>query len=153
MGNRAFSPMPPLPAGYEKIEPIGKGGMGEVFRAFDPRLKRWVALKQVRLDRAGPNRLARFRNEAEALAKLLHSHVVNVHGFTDTAGQAVLEMEYIAGGTFDDRLREWDHEPDARARDAFTPTDATRLIAIPAWYRAVGKRGDRTRNGVRTERH
>jgi serine/threonine protein kinase len=120
--------IPPLPAGYEKSEPIGKGGMGEVRKAFDPRLKRWVALKQVRLDQASSDRLARFRFEAEALAKLAHPHIVKVHGFTDTGGQPVLEMEYVAGGTLEEALR---------TREGLTPpmspTEAARLVSILAW--------------------
>jgi hypothetical protein len=99
------TPMALLPAGFEKSEPIGKGGMGEVCKAFDPRLRRWVALKQVRLDQADPNGLARFQFEAEALAKLAHPHIVKVHGFTDKGSEPVLEMEYVCGGTLEQRLK------------------------------------------------
>jgi serine/threonine-protein kinase len=92
------------PPGYEKVELVGKGGMGEVYKAFDPRLKRWVALKRLGLDQVSPERLARFRLEAEALARLQHPHIVKVHGYAEVGGQPVLEMEYVAGGTLGERL-------------------------------------------------
>jgi serine/threonine protein kinase len=121
-------PLPPPPppaqlAGYEKLQLLGKGGMGEVYKAFDPRLKRWVALKRVRLDQVMPNRLARFRREAEVLAQLGHPHIIKVHGYTEGGGQPVLEMEYVSGGTLQERL---DKGP-------LPPAEAARLLAILAW--------------------
>jgi serine/threonine-protein kinase len=109
--------------GYEKVELLGKGGMGEVYKAFDPGLKRWVALKRVRLEQVSPDLLARFRLEAEALARLAHPHIVKVHGYADGACEPVLEMEYVAGGTLEERLGQ---APLAR-------TEAARLVAILAW--------------------
>jgi hypothetical protein len=78
--------------GHEQVTPLGQGGMGEVFRAFDPRLGRWVAMKQVRLDQSTPGWLARFRLEAEALAKLQHPHIVGAHAYTEQAGQPLLAL-------------------------------------------------------------
>src|SRR5262249_47723736 len=92
-------PRPANAQGFEQIELIGTGGMGEVFRAYDPRLKRLVALKKVRLDQSTPARLARFRTEAEALARLRHPHIVSIHEYREEAGQPVLVMEYVAGGS------------------------------------------------------
>jgi serine/threonine-protein kinase len=108
---------------YESAHPVGQGGMGEVHKAFDPRLKRWVALKQVRLEQIGPERLARFRQEAEALARLQHPHIVKVHGYAEREGQPALEMEYVAGGTLEERL----------GHHALEPGEAARLVAILAW--------------------
>jgi formylglycine-generating enzyme required for sulfatase activity/serine/threonine protein kinase len=113
---------PDLP-GYELPVRVGRGGMGEVYKAFDPRLKRWVALKWVRVDRARAEHLARFRREAEALARLAHPHIVKVHGLTQRDGEPILEMEYVTGGTLEDRLG------DARV----APTEAARLVSILAW--------------------
>jgi serine/threonine protein kinase len=109
--------------GYEMFTRLGVGGMGEVYKAFDPGLKRWVALKRVRLDQVSADRLARFRLEAEALARLAHPHIVKVHGWKESDGQPVLEMEYVAGGTLEDRL----------GKGRLPPGDAARLVSILAW--------------------
>jgi serine/threonine-protein kinase len=109
--------------GYEMHGLLGAGGMGEVHKAFDPRLKRWVALKRVRLDQVRPDRLARFRVEAEALARLAHPHIVKVHGYAESDGQPVLEMEYVAGGTLEKRL----------GQAPLAPAETARLVAILAW--------------------
>jgi serine/threonine protein kinase len=108
--------------GYEQFTPIGKGGMGEVQKAFDPRLKRWVAIKQMRLDTITADRLARFRLEAEALARLQHPHIVKVHACEESDGQPMLVMEYVAGGTLEGRLAE-----------PLPPAEAARLVAVLAW--------------------
>jgi eukaryotic-like serine/threonine-protein kinase len=85
--------------GHEEVTRIGKGGMGEVYKAWDTQLKRWIALKQVRLEHTTPAHVARFRREAEALARLTHPRIVTVHGFVENDGQPVLVMEYVAGGS------------------------------------------------------
>ena len=109
--------------GYEEVTRVGKGGMGEVYKAFETRLKRWVALKQVRLERATPACVARFRREAEALARLTHPRIVTIHGFVEHDGQPVLVMEYIAGGSLEERL----------GQQALPPAEAARLVALLAW--------------------
>jgi tRNA A-37 threonylcarbamoyl transferase component Bud32 len=121
-------PLPIAPAlvdwpDYEQVELLGRGGMGEVYKAFDPRLKRWVALKRVRLDRANLKQWARCRVEAEALARLTHPHIVRVYGLAERDGEPVLEMEYVAGCTLEQRL----------GRDRLPPAEAARLAAILAW--------------------
>jgi serine/threonine protein kinase len=65
---------------YEVLAPLGAGGMGEVYRARDPRLGREVALKVLPEHAAGdPERLSRFRREARAVASLNHPHILAVH--------------------------------------------------------------------------
>jgi serine/threonine-protein kinase len=92
---------------YEVVEPIGSGGMGEVWRATDSALKRDVALKVLPQafveDR---DRLARFRREAEILASLNHPNIATIHGLEQADGQTVIVMELIAGPTLADRLEE-----------------------------------------------
>ncbi len=65
---------------YEVAELLGAGGMGEVYRARDPRLGRDVAIKVLPDDiAADPNRLRRFEQEAKAVAALNHPHILTVH--------------------------------------------------------------------------
>ncbi len=88
---------------YEIISTLGAGGMGEVYRARDPRLKRDVALKVLPATLAADtDRLARFQREAEVLASLNHPHIAQVYGIEEsgTAGTAAvraLVMELVEG--------------------------------------------------------
>ncbi len=116
-------PLLPVLPGYEKVEPIGEGGMGEVFRALDTKLGRRVALKRIHLTKQTPETRTRFRTEAAALAKMRHPHIVGVHAFLEDAGQPILVMEYVANGSLGDRL----------GKTPLFPDDAARLIAILAW--------------------
>src|SRR6202034_2508563 len=91
----------PLPIGYklghyEILARIGAGGMGEVYRARDTKLKRDVALK-VLPDACGrdPERMARFQREAEVLASLNHPNIAQIYGVEEHA----LVMELVAGET------------------------------------------------------
>lgn len=79
---------------YEVVAPIGKGGMGEVYRARDTKLKRDVALKVLPQAFANdPNRLMRFQREAEVLASLNHPNIAHIYGVEDRA----LVMELVEG--------------------------------------------------------
>src|SRR6202142_2580710 len=79
---------------YEILEPIGAGGMGEVYRARDTKLKREVAVKVLPDAFAhDPERLARFVREAEVLASLNHPNIATIHGVEDRA----LVMEFVEG--------------------------------------------------------
>src|SRR5258708_456617 len=81
---------------YEVIEPIGAGGMGEVYRAKDTKLKREVALKVLPDSFAGdPERMARFQREARLLASLNHPNIAQIYGVEDRA----LVMELVEGET------------------------------------------------------
>jgi Tol biopolymer transport system component len=80
--------------GYEVLGPLGAGGMGEVYRARDTRLKRDVALKVVPEAFANnPERMARFQREAEVLASLNHPNIAAIYGVEDRA----LVMELVEG--------------------------------------------------------
>src|SRR5687767_11895442 len=90
---------------YEILGLIGKGGMGEVWRARDTRLKREVALKVLPEELAeDPHRLARFQQEAETVARLSHPHIVTLYSVEEDAGVRFLTMELVEGQGLDQRL-------------------------------------------------
>ena len=91
---------------YEIREPIGKGGMGEVFRARDVRLGRDVAIKMLPSEVAQvPERLARFRREAQVLASLNHPNIAAIHGLEEHEGQPFLVLELVDGEDLSERLK------------------------------------------------
>ena len=91
---------------YEILSPVGAGGMGEVYRATDTRLAREVAIKVLPADVArDPERLARFRREAQLLASLNHPNVAAIHGLEEAAGQPFLVLELVPGENLAERLR------------------------------------------------
>lgn len=104
----AHSAIPPhlaeklLPLGYELLEVIDQGGMGIVYKANQVALRRTVALKMIAGFRAGAKQLARFRTEAEAVARLHHPHIVQIHDVGEVDGHSFFTMEYVAGGTLAD---------------------------------------------------
>jgi hypothetical protein len=90
---------------YEVTGALGAGGMGEVWRARDPRLGRDVAIKVLPASLAGdPERLARFERECRLLASLNHPHVASVLGLEDAGGVPALVMELVEGPTLADRI-------------------------------------------------
>jgi serine/threonine-protein kinase len=92
---------------YEIVAPLGVGGMGEVFRARDPRLGRDVALKVLPdLFARDPDRLARFKREAQLLAALNHPNIAAIYGLEDSNGHAALVLELVEGPTLADRIAE-----------------------------------------------
>src|SRR5204863_612122 len=98
------SPGLPHVPGYELLEELGRGGMGVVYKARQVRLNRLVALKMVLAGaHAGPHQLARFRTEAEAVAKLQHSNIVQVYEVGDQDGCPFFSLEYVDGGPLDAR--------------------------------------------------
>src|SRR5262249_39694423 len=91
--------------GYEVVDVLGQGGMGMVFKAFDPGLKRWVAIKVLTPSLAS-NSLARLRfaREAQTAAAVRHEHVVTIHAVSEANGLPYFVMEYLAGGSLQDYL-------------------------------------------------
>src|SRR5262245_40937140 len=86
---------------------LGEGGMGEVYRARDTRLKRDVAVKVLPSTFArDTDRRARFRREAELLATLNHPHIAAVYGLEEDADLTALVLELVEGPTLADRLTE-----------------------------------------------
>src|SRR5262252_3243714 len=90
---------------YEITSAIGAGGMGEVYRARDPRLQRDVAIKVLPAAFAtDPDRLARFEREAQLLAALNHPHIGGIHGLEVDGDVRALVLEFIDGETLADRI-------------------------------------------------
>jgi len=90
---------------YEIESALGAGGMGEVYRARDPRLDRTVAIKTLPVAVAGdPERVARFGREARLLASLDHPNIARIHGLEDAGGAPHLVLEFVEGETLASRL-------------------------------------------------
>jgi serine/threonine-protein kinase len=92
---------------YEVTEVLGKGAMGVVYKAFDPNIRRTVAIKTIRKelieDERGSSMLARFKNEAQAAGRLSHPGIVGVHEYGEEGDLAYIAMEYVQGNS----LREY----------------------------------------------
>ena len=99
--------------GYDLTQELGKGGMATVYKAYQPELERWVAVKV--LDPAyitdDSDVLARFRREAKAIANLRHPNILAVYGYGEEEGLAYIVMEYVEQGTLKDRLKGDPFEP------------------------------------------
>lgn len=90
---------------YEIVAPLGAGGMGEVYRARDPRLGRDVAIKVLPPAlRADPQGLARFQREAQTLAALNHPNIAAIYGLEEADGAPCLVLELVEGETLAARL-------------------------------------------------
>jgi serine/threonine protein kinase len=97
--------------GYELKEHVGAGGVASIYRGFDDRLSRWVAIKvipiQGRKGASGASEetmLARFRLEAQAIAALRHRNILTIYGYGEEEGWAYIVMEYVPGGSLADRI-------------------------------------------------
>jgi serine/threonine protein kinase len=102
---------------YEVLELLGRGGMGVVYKGFDPRLQRVVALKMLPSSALGLARrlidptaapsdeLTRFRLEALAVAKLHDPHIVQIYELGEHDGQPYIALEYVGGGSLAQKLR------------------------------------------------
>src|SRR5262245_57577011 len=88
--------------GYTIANEIGAGGMGEVYRARDPKLKREVALKILPAHTANdPDRRARFEREAQSVADLNHPNIVTIYSVEEADGLLFLTMELVEGQPLD----------------------------------------------------
>jgi eukaryotic-like serine/threonine-protein kinase len=90
---------------YQIVAPLGVGGMGEVYRAHDSRLRREVAIKVVPDATAhDADRMARFAREAQFLAALNHPNIGSIYGFEESSTMLALVMELVEGPTLADRI-------------------------------------------------
>lgn len=107
-----FGTIPESIGPYEIIDEIGRGGMGRVFAARQPRLDRLVALKALALGPATEALEQRFLREIQTVARLRHPHIVAIHDSGRADGFVYFAMDYIDGGDLARRLRE--QRPTAR---------------------------------------
>lgn len=92
---------------YQIISPLGEGGMAAVFKAYQPSMDRYVALKVLPRHFANdPEFIGRFSQEAKVIANLQHPHILPVHDFGEADGYTYLTMRFIEGGTLADWLKE-----------------------------------------------
>ncbi len=104
-GPTAVAPERPGVAGYELLGVLGRGGMGVVYKARQVALGRVVALKMVLGGgHARETDLARFRAEAQAIARLQHPNLVQVYEVGEYQGQPWFSMEYVAGGSLHEKI-------------------------------------------------
>jgi serine/threonine protein kinase len=93
---------------YHILEQLGEGGMATVYKAYDTRLERNVAVKVLRTDQFIPAQLQmvlqRFEREAKSLAKLSNPNIVNILDFGEHEGMPYLVMEYLPGGTLKKKM-------------------------------------------------
>jgi eukaryotic-like serine/threonine-protein kinase len=90
---------------YALLEPLGRGGMGRVFKARDRRLNRLVAVKFLPDDLADdPEALRRFEREARTASSLNHPHICTIHDFGEEDGRPYIVMELVEGETLEERL-------------------------------------------------
>ena len=116
--------LPQLP-GFELLGELGRGGMGVVYKARRTGLNRTVALKMLLGGASsGSAEIARFRNEAEAIARLRHPNIVQVFDVGDHAGLPYIVLEYLGGGTLSERLRGAPQPAKAAARLTAVLADA-----------------------------
>ena len=91
---------------FDVLGSLGAGGMGEVYRARDAKLKREVAIKSLPpVFASDPDRLARFQREAEVLAALNHPNIAAIHELHEEQGSRFLVMELVEGETLAERIR------------------------------------------------
>jgi hypothetical protein len=92
---------------YRIVAPLGVGGMGEVYRAHDPKLDREVAIKVLPDEMSSdPERVARFQREARALATFQHPNIASVYGFEEDDCHRFLVMELVEGLDLSERLED-----------------------------------------------
>lgn len=127
--------MEPQRVGPYRLErKLGAGGMGVVYAAWDERLERRVALKQIRPEGADdPHRRERFRREARAVAQLDHPAIVRIHDLLETPEGDWLVLQYVEGVTLAERLRQGPLPPEqvvALARDVLGALEAAHAQGI-----------------------
>jgi serine/threonine protein kinase len=131
-------PLPVIP-GYEVEAVLGRGGMGVVFRARHLRLNRIIALKMALAGAyAGPRERKRFQREAEAVARLCHPNIVQIHEVGDHEGRPYFTMEFVDGGSLAQKLAaqrrgEGSGAMGEEEKDAASPPLVPRPASVARW--------------------
>ncbi len=111
-----FDPAASSPPGYQVLGKLGQGAMAAVYQARQVNLGRLVALKIMLPGKhAETDDVARFQNEAEAIASLPHANIVQIHEVGKHEGNPFFAMEYCSGGTLQQRVAESPFKPDQAA--------------------------------------
>src|SRR5512141_1351560 len=109
---------------YRIVEHLGRGGMAEVYKAYQPNLDRYVAIKMMHAFLADEKEfLTRFEREARAVATLRHPNIVQVYDFDVEGGAYYMVMEYINGDALKNRLQDLEAQGEWISQD-----DAVRII-------------------------
>src|SRR5437660_7329517 len=91
---------------FQVLSVVGRGGMGEVYRARDTKLKREVAIKILPEEFSrDPDRIARFQREAEVLASLNHPNIAAIYDLEEAEGSRFLVLEFVEGETLAERIK------------------------------------------------
>ena len=92
---------------YRIVAPLGEGGMAAVYRAYQPRIERYVAIKVLPGQNApDPTCVGRFEQEARVIADLEHPNILPVHDYGEAGGHTYLVMRYVQGGTLAHLMQE-----------------------------------------------
>ena len=118
---------------YRIVRQLGRGGMGEVFEAEDSESGRRVALKVLRHAPDSPKARQRFLREGKLAASVNHPNSVYIYGAEEIEGSPVITMEYVSGGTLQDRVRQHGPLPVAEAVDV--------ILQVIAGLEAAGEKG------------
>jgi serine/threonine protein kinase len=91
---------------YQVISPLGEGGMAAVYKAHQPNMDRYVALKMLPRHLASdPDFVSRFKQEAKLIAQLQHPHILPVYDFGEYDGYTYIVMPFVKTGTLTDLLQ------------------------------------------------
>jgi tRNA A-37 threonylcarbamoyl transferase component Bud32 len=116
----AVSTFARTPPGYEFVEELGRGGMGVVYKARHEKLNRFVAVKMILSGgHANHEELARFHTEAEAIARLQHPNIVQIHEIGEHDGRPFFSLEFCPGGSLERKLA---------GASSLLPVEAARLV-------------------------
>ncbi len=130
--------MPEQLGRYQVEELLGRGGFGEVWKCFDPELKRHVAVKVLLRERfASDQEVARFLDEARKLAQLRHPGIVAIYDVGCQGGYVFLVSEYVPGGTLHDRLQNGPLPPAEAAELLAKVAEAVHYAHGAAWCTAT----------------
>ena len=120
-GRMVGKTVPSAVAGYEVLGVLGRGGMGVVYKARQLGLNRVVALKMILAgDHAGDLEVARFRAEAEAVARIQHPNIIQIYEIGEEGGRPFFSLEYVDGGSLNSKIDGEPQPPREAASGSFT---------------------------------